>query len=256
MAQKARVLFFDAGNTLVFPRVEKLARELCALGYTASVEEFYEAERMGKHRLDDWLWPLLRSGDVPRKADYFYWEEYLRALVRIVRVPEEKQSEIGLRMAEGFKEISTWSDVLPETPGVLECLKQRGYFLGVISNSLGLIEEQLRRAGLAAYFGFILDSHYVGVEKPHPEIFQLALSRAGCKPSEALYVGDLYSTDIGGAQNAGLQGVLIDRVGAYPHAKSLRIASLSELDSILRSLEDGRPLTSNLWMSKSNRTDG
>lgn len=236
----SRVLFFDAGNTLVFPRVEKLAQELSALGYAASAEEFYQAERMGKLRLDDWLWPLLRSGDVPRKADYFYWEEYLSALVEIVGVPEEKRWEIGLHMAEGFKEISTWSHVLPETPAYLENLRRRGYFMGVISNSLGLIEEQLRRAGLADYFEFILDSHYVGVEKPHPEIFQLALHRAGCKPSEAVYIGDLYSTDIGGAQNAGLQGVLIDRVGAYPQAKSLRIASLPDLDGALRSLDDGR----------------
>lgn len=233
---KPRVLLFDAGNTLVFPRVDKLASELTALGHSATVEDFYHAERIGKRRLDAWLWPLLRSGDVPRKADYFYWQEYLSALVAHVRVPEEQAWNVGLKMAEGFKEINTWSGVLAGTEAYLQNLRSKGYFLAVISNSLGLIEEQLRRVGLAGYFEFIIDSHYVGVEKPHPEIFQLALTRASCAPDEAIYIGDLYSTDVGGAQNAGIRGVLIDRVGAYPEADSARITSLTDLDRILPSL--------------------
>ncbi|MGH9327080.1 MAG: HAD family hydrolase, partial [Terriglobia bacterium] len=194
MTPKIRALLFDAGNTLVFPQVGQLARELSRWGYPASREDFHKAECTGKARLDEWLLPLLKNGDVPRQTDYFYWKEYLSALVDIVRVPEEKKWEISLQIAEGFKRIGTWSEVVPETPTYLETLRRRGYFMGVISNSLGLIEEQLQRVGLAGYFTFILDSHYVGVEKPHPEIFQQALDRAGCEPAEAVYIGDLYST--------------------------------------------------------------
>jgi len=239
MLGKIRVLLFDAGNTLIFPRVDQLARELSGLGYNATPEDFYRAERIGKRKLDEWLWPLLREGRTPRNADFFYWTEYLRALVEIVGVPEEKQPEVGRRMGEGFKEISVWSRVFPETPEYLQTLRKRGYTLGVISNSLGLIEAQLERAGLAGHFEFILDSHWVGVEKPHPDIFKKALDRSGCAASEAVFVGDLYSTDVGGARNAGLHGVLIDWVGAYPEAESPRIASLPELDRVLAALENG-----------------
>src|SRR5437667_8802787 len=41
---------------------------------------------------------------------------------------------------------------------------------------------------------------------PHPEIFQLALTRAGVRPSEALFVGDTHSIDVGGARLSGLHG--------------------------------------------------
>jgi FMN phosphatase YigB (HAD superfamily) len=57
--------------------------------------------------------------------------------------------------------------------------------------------------------------------------------RAGISPPEALFVGDTNATDMGGAHLAGLRGVLIDRVGAYPNAESSRITSLPELERLL-----------------------
>ncbi len=73
----------------------------------------------------------------------------------------------------------------------------------------------------------------MGVEKPHPEIFQLALACAKVAANEAVFVGDTNATDVGGAQLAGLHGVLIDRVNAYPHAECPRITSLPELEKVL-----------------------
>src|SRR5579884_1197304 len=159
---------------------------------------------------------------------------------RTVGRPQRQAAGGRFATRRGIKEIHIWSHVFPETPAYLETLRQRGYLLGIISNSLGLIESQLGRVDLARYFEFIIDSHFVGVEKPHPEIFRLALSRCGCEPAETVFVGDLYSTDVGGAQNAGFHGVLMDWVGAYPEAESPRITSLPELDPILASLENRR----------------
>lgn len=237
MAQEIRAVLFDAGNTLVFPRVDEIARQLTEYGYTAAPEDFYEADRIGKQKLDEWLWPLLRSGDIPRSADHYYWTAYLRALVNRVGIPQDEWYEATLRLSDGFKQISIWSRVFPETPVCLEELRKRGLTLGVISNSVGLIEAQLRTVKLAGYFEFIIDSHYVGVEKPHPEIFQIALERCGCLASEAVFVGDLYSTDIGGAQCAGLQGVLLDWIGAYPEAAVPRITSLRDLGGVFARLQ-------------------
>lgn len=231
--KKTRAVLFDAGNTVVFPRVDLIAAILARLGYPAAVDDFYHAERKGKQRLDEWLWPQIRGGNVPTKADYYYWAEYLKAVVEQVGVPEDKQQAVALELAEGFKEITTWSCVFPGAVDYLQSLRQRGYTLGIVSNSLGLIERQLKAVGLAECFEFILDSHYVGFEKPSPEIFRLALAQSGTEPAEALFVGDLYSTDIGGAENAGLTGVLMDWVGAYPHCHVPRITALHELDALL-----------------------
>ena len=80
-----RAILFDAGNTLIFPRLEELAQDLTEQGYPAEVEDFLAAERAGKQKLDEWLWPQIRLGEVPRTIDHFYWGAYLRALVERIR---------------------------------------------------------------------------------------------------------------------------------------------------------------------------
>ena len=50
----------------------------------------------------------------------------------------------------------------------------------------------------------------MGVEKPDPRIFRIALERAGVAATEAVYVGDLYSIDVVGARAAGLSAILMD----------------------------------------------
>lgn len=228
-----RAIFLDAGNTLLFPQLESIVLELEAAGFPATVEQFHEAERRGKRRLDEALWPQIRERRVPRAADQLYWKTYLDALMeRMEATPEDRARLIDLVVAK-FRNIRTWSRVLPETLPTLSRLKTEGYFLAVISNSDGTVEGELQRAGLTEYLEFVIDSAVVGVEKPHPEIFQLALDRAGVEPQQALYVGDTYATDVGGAQLAGLGAVLMDRVGAYPDATCPRITSLSELSGVL-----------------------
>jgi putative hydrolase of the HAD superfamily len=233
MTSKLRAIFFDAGNTLVYPRVEQLAEDLTRQGYPSTAEDFFAAERAGKHKLDEWLWPQIRLGEVPRTIDPYYWGEYLRALVERVGVPETERLRVIRRIADGFRDITLWSHVLPETPPFLEKLHAQGYHLGVISNSIGTMEQQLQRLDLARHFETIIDSAIVGVEKPHPGIFKIALERAGVSAQEALFVGDTNATDMGGAHLAGLRGVLIDRVGAYPNAQGPRITSLPELERFL-----------------------
>jgi len=228
-----RAIFFDAGNTLLYPRLDERAQDLTEAGYPAEVKDFHAAERIAKQKLDEWLWPQIRKGEVPRTIDYHYWRDYLTTLMGLIGAPESEHARLIQLLYEGFRNIRTWSVVMPETPGYLASLKAQGYFLGVISNSVGTIEEQLRHVGLREHFQAVFDSAIVGVEKPHPEIFQLALASAQAAANEAVFVGDTYATDVGGAQLAGLHGVLIDPIGAYPNAECPRITSLPELDSVL-----------------------
>jgi len=232
-----RAIFFDAGNTLIFPRLEEVARDLTTQGYPATVEDFYEAERQGKRKLDEWLWPQLRDGEAPRGADRVYWTAYLKALLERIGAPEPAHESLIYRLLERFRDITFWSVVVPGTVEFLDQLRAQAYYLGVISNSVGTVAEQLKRVDLERRFEIVLDSAIVGVEKPQPKIFHLALAHAGVQPTEALFVGDAYSTDIGGAQLAGWRGVLIDRVGAYPDAACPRITALPELEAILKSFD-------------------
>ena len=210
-----RAIFFDAGGTLIYPRVEELGQELTRFGFPATIEDFRVAERMGKRKLEEFLWPRIESRDFPPQADSMYWLEYVRALLERLRVPLELHGDVTHTIVERFRDIRFWSHVFPDTEPLLQTLRAENYYLGVISNSIGTIEEQLGRVGLARYFRTVLDSAVVGVEKPNPRVFEMALDRAQVSAREAVFVGDLYATDIGGAGLACIRGVLMDRFGAY-----------------------------------------
>jgi putative hydrolase of the HAD superfamily len=99
----------------------------------------------------------------------------------------------------------------------LRRLATRGLKLGIVSNSDGSIEEQLRRGqicqlgeGLGVPVLAIVDSHVVGVSKPAAEIFRHALEPLGVAPERAIYVGDTVRYDIRGARAAGLEPVHFD----------------------------------------------
>ena len=234
MQNPIRGIFFDAGNTLLYPRLEELAQELSDAGHAATVSDFQAAERTAKKKFDEWLWPRLESGEVPDAVDRLYWTDYLHALMECLRVPTGQRRAVSEQVMERFRDIQFWSRVFPDTVPALESLRDAGYYLGVISNSVGTIAEQLRRVGLASYFRTILDSAVVGVEKPHAEIFRMAVDQAGISSAEALFVGDTYATDIGGARRAGLEAVLIDRFGIYDDkVDAPRVRSLDELRALL-----------------------
>jgi len=72
----------------------------------------------------------------------------------------------------------------------------------------------------------VIDSHVVGVAKPDPRIFELALHALKTSPAECLHVGDSVRYDVTGAQAAGMTAVHIDplevcRAGDHTHASSL-----------------------------------
>jgi HAD superfamily hydrolase (TIGR01509 family) len=234
MPAKVRAVFLDAGYTLLFPRLEGLIRELEEMGFRASEEDFEEAERAAKRKLDELLWPRIRAGEAPRTSGHLYWESYFEVLMDRLGASREARPALIEKVAGTFRDIRTWSKVMPETLSALESLRAARYFLAAISNSNGTVESELRRAGFGGCLRFVIDSALEGVEKPHPEIFRRALRRANIAPEEAVYVGDVYSVDVGGAQTAGLRGILYDRVGAYPDAGCLRIRSVMDLINLLR----------------------
>jgi HAD superfamily hydrolase (TIGR01509 family) len=236
MKSRVRAIFLDAGNTLVFPQVDVLVQAVRLLGYAAVPEDFFASERLGKRALDEWLWPQLRSGNVPEGVDRFYWIDYLTRLVQRLKVPSAERVRVAECLGEHYKDIQVWTQVFPGTEEVLAHLRDEGYFLAVISNSVGQMEELLDLVGLTKYLGFVFDSAIVGVEKPHPRIFQMALEKSGKTAAASVFVGDTYSTDVGGAQGAGIAGILIDKVGAYPDADCPRITSLGDLNGVIERL--------------------
>jgi len=119
-----------------------------------------------------------------------------------------------------------------------------GLPMAVVSNSDGTVEADLRRLGVChaagrtgtgVPVGIVVDSAVVGVAKPDPAIFSVALDALGVPPTEAVvHVGDSLRYDVAGALAAGLQPVHLDPYGfcpapdGHPH-----IRRLTDLPSLL-----------------------
>jgi FMN phosphatase YigB (HAD superfamily) len=122
-----------------------------------------------------------------------------------------------------------WSWIIPGVPEALAALRRGGYRLFAVSNSDGSAEAGLVQSGLRAPLEAVIDSHYVGFQKPDPRIFAHALEVAGADPRRTLHVGDMYAADVVGARAAGVHALLLDPFGDWDHVDCQRVADLSEL---------------------------
>jgi HAD superfamily hydrolase (TIGR01549 family) len=112
----------------------------------------------------------------------------------------------------------------------------RNYRLAVLGNQDAAARARLKSAGLLESCETVVIYGEVGLEKPDPRIFKLALSRLGVRPDEAAMVGDRLDLDIGPARRLGLLGVRMLRgphvwqrpIDAY-EKPNLTVRSLSEL---------------------------
>jgi putative hydrolase of the HAD superfamily len=90
---------------------------------------------------------------------------------------------------------------------------QKKFQLALTSNFYGNIEAVLADFGLRDYFEHIIESAVVGVRKPDPQIFQLALDAIGSQPDSVAVVGDSYSKDIVPARTVGCTTIWLQGEG-------------------------------------------
>lgn len=108
-------------------------------------------------------------------------------------------------------------ELRPGTLDTLRTLRERGVHLGMVSNiDDDHLQHLLAATGLARCFDSILSSEQARSCKPDGKFFDLALERAQCDASEALFVGDSLPQDVAGANAAGLRSVWIRR----PHSQA------------------------------------
>jgi FMN phosphatase YigB (HAD superfamily) len=120
--------------------------------------------------------------------------------------------------------------------GILERLAAT-WRLGVVSNFTGNLETCLVELHLRAPFAIVCDSAVVGVSKPDPRIFEIALARLSADPSDAWMVGDNPMADLVPAAGLGLRTCWLapptDDRALPPGIPTARIASLTAFPAIL-----------------------
>jgi HAD superfamily hydrolase (TIGR01509 family) len=217
---KHRFIFFDVGNTLLFPNRARMLAPLAQEKHP-TLAEWQAFERRTKKEFD--------QGLISGKIDHGFWWTFHTYLLQEA---DALNDELRDAIVENTQKSANWDQILPGTREALDRIRQQ-YAIAVISNADGRIDAVLGRCGICDCFASITDSGNVGHEKPHPAIFAAALEAMKADPAQSLYVGDVYSVDYAGARNAGMQAVLFDVSGAYRGQGYPRLESLAELESWL-----------------------
>jgi putative hydrolase of the HAD superfamily len=219
--RKLRFIFFDVGNTLLFPNRAKLLEPI-PRGKHPTLEIWQALERRTKQEFD--------QGRMTGRVDHGFWWTFHTHLLEELNCEDDQVRDA---LVANTQKSANWDQILPGTREVLDRIKSQ-YRMAVISNSDGKIDAVLTRCGICDCFASITDSGNVGHEKPNRAIFDAALGEMKADPSASLYVGDLYSVDYVGARNAGMQAVLFDVAGAYRDREFPRVESLTELENLLQ----------------------
>lgn len=161
-------------------------------------------------------------------------ESYDDELSVFERRIKDLSNKLGLELCHGdihqiaSKIIRVWHQDMfldPEAHLVLQTLKPK-FVLGLITNweHPPRISSILSELNISRYFDDVVISADVGVAKPDPEIFRIALNNTGLQPSEVTYIGDA-KVDVEGSLSAGIRPVFIQRwttKGNWDHENSTR----------------------------------
>lgn len=207
-----RAVFFDLDGTLlrddhVDGVVREVARLLALTRPGLDPAALAEANRVAWWEYwpeagEDWMAGRIPIDAVPREV----WRRTLAAC----GVEDPAAADEALSLHSRLE--SDAQGLYPESLEVLAQLRNAGLSLGLITNGPSELQRgKLRAVGIEDLFDVVIVSGEVGWQKPQPQIFARALAAIG-EPAEAsMHVGDNLVADIGGARDAGLTAVWIDR---------------------------------------------
>jgi putative hydrolase of the HAD superfamily len=226
-------VFFDAGETLVHPDPsfpELFARIVTREGYPREPVAISDglalvSDEFRRASHEQALWTTS-----PERSRRFWLGVYDRFL-GVLDLPRDDGLADTLYTAfTDRRNYAAFDDVVP----TLRVLRDDGgATLGVISNYEAWLDDLLSDLGLSDLLPVRVISGVVGVEKPDPAIFRLALDRVGLPAAEVVYVGDVPDFDYDPAASIGMFPVLIDRRDRHPDFTGVRVTDLRELPAVL-----------------------
>ena len=178
------------------------------------------------------LWGMYGRGEVTK--EWLHLERFLRPLImangeRFMANIEDVAHEMGV---EFLRLTNKYFCLLPEAEEVVKYLAAK-YPLTIISNGFKEVQHyKFEHSGLAPYFTHTLISEEVGINKPQPQIFEIALARNGITADQAIMIGDSYSSDIAGAKAAGIDQLWIHE-GETEETATYIVPNITEIRHIL-----------------------
>jgi putative hydrolase of the HAD superfamily len=167
-------------------------------------------------------------------ASEFRVEVWRQALAGAsVTAPPVRAAQLATRF---IKERTSRHKLYPDVLPALDMLKGR-YPMALVTNGVVDVQrDKISATELEQYFRVVVISSAVGVGKPDPRPFRVAMEGLGVGPSDVVMVGDTPHRDVAGARAAGIRVVLVRRPSLrreYTLPADADIVDLSELPAVL-----------------------
>lgn len=229
-AAPVKAVCFDVDFTLIYPgptfQGEGYARFCARHGIRVDPSRFPDAVLAASAILDD-------------QQDHIYSHDmFVRYTRRIIEAMGGRGERLDLVAREIYDEWATcqhfflYDDVTP----TLGELAARSIKVGLISNSHRCLASFQQHFELHGLIAAAISSSEHGYLKPHPSIFESALTLLGVSAAEAVMVGDSLPHDVEGARRVGMRAVLVQRAAQPPVAVPADVPvihNLSELPPLL-----------------------
>jgi len=231
-----KAVLLDVGGIFHLPDPARIVGAFARAEVTISPDVLDRAHYAGAAQFS------VDRGEIDWKND---WRRYLDAYITEAGVGEDDPSireEVHTHLDSEFAVGDLWGRVVPGSIDGLRALVATGVRVGVISNADGTVAQRLAAQevlqvgpGAGVDVECVIDSGVVGVSKPDPRIFHMALEAMGVDASDAWYVGDMPAIDVVGARNAGLWPIVMDPFGFQPDVDYACVTSLFDVAELVNS---------------------
>lgn len=226
--EKITDIFFDLDHTLWdFEKNSALSFEKLLRDFKVSIplEQFLDAYVPINLK----YWRMYRNGEVSKET-----LRYERLKYTFDYLSYDATDHLINEMADQYMELlTTFNHLFPGAHDILNYL-QPHYKLHIITNGFTEVQgRKMKNSNIDHFFNVFIDSELAGVKKPHPQIFKMALDRAGVKAENSLMIGDSLEADILGAKSAGFHVLHFNAHGEDSHTHAPIVHNLAEIKQFL-----------------------
>lgn len=228
MFQHKKHLFFDLDHTLWdFDRNSAVAFDVIFKrhGFEFSTDEFL------KHYIprNQHYWKLYQVNQISHEDLRYY---RLKDIFDILKVEVSKE-QVNQISEDYITHLPNSNHLFDGAIEVLEYL-QPNYHLHIITNGFHFVQDKkLKNSNIEHFFKTITNSEMAGVKKPHPNIFEFALSLAKANKEESVMIGDSWEADIEGAIDFGMDAIFFNTENTSQKNGVIQVNHLLELKNIL-----------------------
>ncbi|MBD0383455.1 HAD-IA family hydrolase [Paenibacillus sedimenti] len=228
--QQYEMIYFDAGDTLLtIPAAQTILKQYLQMRDVDRDEAHISELFTEAFRLFYYVNKQDSFEACTPESDREFWVNLYKYVLRKLGVHEEWSEEEIHACCHELYDIYTapeYYELFDDVKACLERLREMGFRMGIVSNFAPTLKQILSSKGILHYFEPVIVSTEVGLEKPDPAIFKLALDLAGFAPERILYIGDHETNDIWAPNQVGIDAVRIIR---YSYHTGEGIHSLMEL---------------------------